>query len=126
MENKKQSNFILQAAVTIILVIAIIVRFFLKEEDCANWINTLNMVGLLFAWYTLYDELKKDFGESTKFDFLTGILGLVFLAIAIVTCMVAFNAVKMSNLWSDVVLLVTLLISLPIRFLKMLVGLWIK
>ena len=126
MEKTEQKDCVLQTAVAIALIILIIIRIVLNDKECGNWISVLNLLGLVFAISTLHDEFKQTFGRSEKFDLITGIYFCIIAGLCIVLIHVWLNLISLNALWSDIVLLVTLLVSLPVRFYKKLVGLWIN
>lgn len=126
MEKTEQKDCVLQTAVAIALIILIIIRIVLNDKECGNWISVLNLLGLVFAISALHDEFKQTFGRSEKFDLITGIYFCIIAGLCIVLILVWLNLISLNALWSDIVLLVTLLVSLPVRFYKKLVGLWIN
>lgn len=126
MKKPEHNDCILQAIVAVILFALIVIRVFLKDEECGNWISVLNSMGLVVAVFTLHDELKKTYGQAKKFDLITGVFVVVIAVFCLLVLLIWLGIISLSTLWSDVILLVTLLVSLPVRFYKKLVGLWVE
>lgn len=126
MEKIEKKDYILQLVVFIVLLVLLIARVFLGEKECASWIGFLNVLGVFLAFFTLHDELKREYGHSRKFDLITGIFVIIFLVLGIFSVIVGTGILTLNQFASDMVLLVTLLASLPTQLYKLLLGLWIK
>lgn len=101
----------------VVLLVLIIVRLFISSDENI-WISTLNYVGLMLAYVSLYFEVRADCLNYKKFDFVTGIFVISIIPLTILAGVIATGLITLSTKSNDIILLITLLISLPMQLYK--------
>lgn len=96
-----------------VLVTMIIVRIFISTDS--HWILVVNMLCFDIAVYNLHKDFKN---ASSEIDSPTVNCTFILLEIilTIVVFLVSIKVIRLNNLFNDLILLGTLLVSLPSRF----------
>lgn len=99
----------------VVLVTLIVTRIILETlsdgtQSTEQWIAVVNYIGLPIAVYSLYMQVA---GKCSAF--VKG-LGVIVCCLLIIPGVLIFTEVlTLNSLWNDLIMLVTLLISLPTR-----------
>ena len=103
--------------IIVVLLTLIIIRIVLHDKEC-SWINAINFAGIIIAYASLFIEIYSENKTLEKINFFVGISVLILIALAVVEVFVILNMIKISTLGNDLITLITLLISLPVKFQK--------
>ena len=103
--------------IIVVLLTLIIIRIVLHDKEC-SWINAINFAGIIIAYASLFIEIYSENKTLEKRKFFVGISVLLLIALAVVEVFVILNMIKISTLGNDLITLITLLISLPVKFQK--------
>jgi len=112
---------ILEVIEIAVLLTLIVVRFFISSDENV-WISVLNYVGLILAFSSLYLEIRTDCSTYKKFDFVTGVFVICFVVLSVFAGLILTEIITLSTKASDIIMLVTLLITLPMRFYKSIIA----
>ena len=112
---------ILEVVEIAILLTLIVVRFFISSDENV-WINVLNYFGLILAFSSLYLEIRTDCSAYKKFDFVTGIFVIGFVVLSMFAGLILTEIITLNTKASDIIMLVTLLITLPMRLYKSIIA----
>lgn len=100
--------------VIIVLIILIIVRA-INNDDSTNldWISYINVIALFFSLISLYFMLFSKYKKKRKFVFFTGVCALFALGCIVFSVLLFVSVIRLDVKSNDIILLVTLLFSLP-------------
>lgn len=99
----------------VVLMTLIVTRICLEilsdgTQSTEHWISVVNYMGIPIAVYSLYMQVAGNCNAFTKG------LGAIVCCLLIIPGVLIFTQVlTLNSLWNDLILLVTLLISLPTR-----------
>lgn len=111
---EKTENKILEIIEFVVLITLILIRLVTKENDNV-WISQLNYLGLVIAFSSFFVTLCDKFSAEKKFSVVAGIFVVILIPLAIIGGLILSNVITLNTKWNDIILLVTLLFSLPIR-----------
>lgn len=98
----------------VVILALIVVRICIGSET-QGWINIVNYSGLLVALWALFIRLRSIFSGKKQADFITGLF-VIMLCIAFLLGVLFFTeTIPCSTKTNDIILLLTLLISLPMQ-----------
>lgn len=98
----------------VVILALIVVRICIGSET-QGWINIVNYSGLLVALWALFIRLRSIFSGKKQADFITGLF-VIMLCIAFLLGVLFFTeTIPFSTKTNDIILLLTLLISLPMQ-----------
>lgn len=110
--------------VAVAVVALIVVRLFAAED--APWIGLINYAGLAFAVYTLADTVVSEYRGQDKVATVRGFFILSAIPLIVVAALIFTGSITLDARANDLILLITLLVSLPTRFYVYLAGLYIN
>lgn len=96
---------IIDVSVIVVLLVLIVLRICVKEEGSPWWISTINFFGLVIAWVSLCLQIKNSVAR--------GVGVIIFIALLVILTAIFAGQIELSTKWNDLILLGTLLISLP-------------
>ena len=97
-----------------VIIVFLVVRICVGSE-MQWWINIVNYSGLLVALWALFIRLRSIFDGKKQAVFITGLF-VAFLCIALIVGILLFTeTIPFSTKTNDIILLLTLLISLPMQ-----------
>lgn len=96
----------------ILLLILIGIRLFLTDDQ-QLWIDVVNCLGLLCASILLGLKIQERIKDKEKKKVFIGLFVLVLTSLLIIICLVFTGAITLSAKAADVIMLITLLLSLP-------------
>ena len=97
-----------------VIIVLLVVRICVGSE-MQWWINIVNYSGLLVALWALFIRLRSIFDGKKQAVFITGLF-MAFLCIALLVGILLFTeTIPFSTKTNDIILLLTLLISLPMQ-----------
>ena len=111
------------------IVVAILVLIFARStatEESVNWINTVNYLGLLVAVVALFADAYAEYCDCKKACVLIGIFVLLLVPFVVGGVLIFTNIFKPTTKVNDIIMLVTLLISLPARFYVEILGYYMR
>lgn len=111
---EKTENKILEIIEFVVLITLIFIRLVTKENDNI-WISQLNYLGLVIAFSSFFVTLCDKFSTEKKFSVVAGIFVVLLIPLAIIGGLILSNVITLNTKWNDIILLVTLLFSLPTR-----------
>lgn len=120
MKDKCAASLFVAVAVTVLIV----VRLFAAED--APWIGLINYTGLAFAVYTLADTVVSEYRGQDKVALIRGLFILLAIPLIVVAALIFTGSITLDARANDLILLITLLVSLPTRFYVYLAGLYIN
>lgn len=112
---------ILEVIEIALLLTLIVVRLFISSDENV-WISVLNYFGLILAFSSLYLEVRTNCLTYKKFNFVTGIFVIGFIILSIFAGLILAEVITLSSRASDIIMLVTLLITLPMRLYKSIIA----
>ena len=115
---KKHNNSIIVEIVEFAaLLLLLFVRIFIQSNQ-NTWIDLLNFIGLALAGWSLYIGIRSDCLKYKKFSLVTGFFVIVLLVWVIFFCFILVGKLSFSDRINDVILIITLLLTLPARLYK--------
>lgn len=111
---EKTENKILEIIEFVVLITLIFIRLVTKENDNI-WISQLNYLGLVIAFSSFFVTLCDKFSAEKKFIVVAGIFVVLLIPLAIIGGLILSNVITLNTKWNDIILLATLLFSLPTR-----------
>lgn len=120
MENREKTK-ILQIIEVVILFILIVVRLVITSEENA-WISLLNYIGLILAVVSLYSDIRAACSHYRKFDFVTGVFVLCLLVLGVIAGLIFAEIIIVKTKGNDIILLLTLLTTLPMRLYESIIA----
>ncbi len=124
MEQKKNSNYIGYIAISFSIFVLMVVRIFLKEND--NWIEFINIAGLMIAFIDLYNNTKHSYSDAKNIDFCTGLFIIIICVLIVFEVTVLLEIININEKVSDLIMLLTIFISLPKPLYVRIIGKKIK
>lgn len=115
MERTKQK--IMEIVEIVLLLTLIGVRLVIKSDD-NSWISLLNYIGLLIAYVSLYLDISVDCSKNKKFNAVTGWFVVLLGVLVFIGALILSEIIVLNTKMNDIILLVTLLVSLPTRLYK--------
>ncbi len=97
-----------------VILILIAVRVFVNSEK-QEWINIVNYIGLLTALWALYIRLHSVFRGKKQVNFITGLFALIACLALLFGALYFTGVIPFSPKTNDIILLLTLLVSLPMQ-----------
>ena len=102
-------NNIIHIIIIVALLTLCVIRFFVEDSaQTSTWIPFVNYLGIPIAAFGLYNRVRFRCGNFTR-----GIFVIIFCILTILAVLILTNLLVLSAMVSDLILLVTLLISLP-------------
>lgn len=102
-------NNIINLIIIVALLTLFVIRFFVEASAQASiWIPFINFLGIPIAVFGLYNRVRFRCGDVTR-----GIFVIIFCIVTILAVLILTNHLTLSPKSNDLILLVTLLISLP-------------
>lgn len=99
-------------SIIVALLTLCVVRAFIDDlPQTSIWISFINFAGIPIATYGLYVRIHSYCNNAVK-----GIFVIIFCIMAIIGALILTNVAILSTKANDIILLVTLLISLPADF----------
>lgn len=121
----KLNTNICSCAIVLILIALICVRLVTPNEE-NTWINIINYIGFLIAFFSLFFNSCTEYRKCRKVRVLAGTFVLILIPLVIVGVLIFTNIIVPDSRINDVIMLVTLLISLPAQFHIKLIGHYMK
>ncbi len=118
---KQAERKVFEIVEVVILSTLLVVRLFSNSEE-NNWINLLNFIGLIVAFTSLYMSIRMECSVYKKFDIITGAFVLILIALTIVLSFILTGFISLNTKWNDIILIITLLISLPTKLYCNIIG----
>lgn len=115
MERTKQK---IMEIVEIVLLLTLIGVRLVIESDDNTWISLLNYIGLLIAYVSLYLDISADCAKNKKFNAVTGWFVVLLGVLVFIGALILSEIIVLNTKMNDIILLVTLLVSLPTRLYK--------
>lgn len=115
MERTKQK---ILEIVEIVLLLTLIGARIAINSDENNWISLLNYIGLLIAYVSLYLDISAECARNKKFDVFTGWFVVLLGILVFIGALILSEIIVLNTKMNDIILLVTLLVSLPTRLYK--------
>ena len=106
----------------VVLLVTLIVARLLISSEQNQWISLLNYCGFVIAFIALFLDIYNDFSTRRGFNTITGVFILTLVVLIAFAALILSGVIIISTKCSDVILLGTLLITLPTRFYKSLIG----
>lgn len=119
----KQNFFLL--AITVSLLALIIARLILPEGSY-SWINTINYAGLVIAIVSLFFSMCNEYRQKKRFYSIAGFSMLFIFVLIFIGVLILTNIIVPNSKVNDLIMLLTLLISLPSRLYVELMGHYLK
>ena len=120
MKDKCAVSFFVAVAVAVLIV----ARLFAAED--APWIGLINYAGLAFAVYSLADTVVSEYRGHEKVAPIRGLFILSAIPLIVVAVLIFTGGITLDTRANDLILLITLLVSLPTKFYLYLAGLYIN
>ena len=109
---KIMKTHISSIAIIVSLMTLCVVRFFINDlSQTSIWVSFINYAGIPIATYGVYSRIHSYCSNIVK-----GVFVIIFCIMAIIGALVLANIIIPSTKANDIILLVTLLISLPADF----------
>lgn len=98
----------------LVIAVLIIIRVCIGPET-QEWVNVVNYSGLFVAFWALFIRLRSVFSGKKQANFITGLF-MILIGIVLFGGVLFFTEIiPFSAKTNDIILLLTLLVSLPIR-----------
>ena len=117
----KTKGYLFEIGEIVLLSTLMVVRLAISSEE-NMWISLLNFAGLIVAVASLYNDIYYTYATHKKIVVVTGMFVTILIVLVIMSALILANAIIPSVKWNDMVLLITLLVSLPSRFYKDKIG----
>ena len=104
-----------QISLISVLVALLVCRLFTNVINYSA-IQTINFAGLVLAIISLYLELHRKYKNKRKFITFTGMFFIIFGFLVVFNVLLAFSIFVLSDKANDCIMLITLLLTLPIKF----------
>lgn len=105
---------ILEIIEVFVLCTLIVARFLISEDNIA-WISLLNYLGLFIAFASFFMMSCEEFSTKKKFNVVAGVFVVVMIILSVIAGLIFAGLIVLNTKWNDIILLVTLLVSLPTR-----------
>lgn len=122
---KKIQYNIMFYIVIVVLATLIVVRWILPEESHA-WIDFINYAGLVIAVLSLFFDLYHAYQDCRKIYRVIGFFTIFLAALSIVGVLIFTDILVLDAKGNDIIMLVTLLVSLPAQLYVRLMGKHLK
>lgn len=109
--------------IIVILITFILIRVFINHID--KWIAIINYLGLIIVFANLYFEICQVNESKDKLNIIHGFALLSFIVFTVVFIFLMCDLIKLSSLLNDLILLFTLLISLPEKIYISFISRWL-
>ncbi len=119
----EQRGFLLEIVEITLLLTLLIVRFFISEEN-NMWISLLNHFGLIIAVTSLHQDVLLMYRGMPKMSFVTGVFVVILVVLMIAFALIFASVFVPNTKYNDMILLLTLLVSLPARYYKEKINSW--
>ena len=116
----EEKDKILGIAEVVFLITLGFIRVLSVSTECA-WISLVNYIGLVISISGFYIDLDFECSRNPKFTIIRGIFIIVVIIMAILLALIATSVLKLNTLANDLILLITLLVTLPAKFYKQLI-----
>ena len=107
MKNSRMVEWLTIIGLLVLIIIRIAVG---ASAQTMQWISMVNFAGLILAVVNLYGQVYKECNKEIRGGFF-----LVFVVLVVALLLMLTNVWKPSSMINDIVLLITLLISLTSR-----------
>lgn len=95
-----------------VILILIVVRIFIRSEK-QGWINIVNYIGFLVSLWALFIRLRSVFAQKKQTNFIIGLFVLILFIALLFGVLFFTEIIPFSTKTNDIILLLTLLASLP-------------
>jgi len=106
---------IIDVVVITLIITLIVVRIF-APSDGGIWISFFNYISLVIAYVSVYLEIHSKSSTYEKFNVITGVFVIVLIGLVIFAGLIISEVIKLNAKTNDIILLITLLVTLPTRF----------
>ena len=103
----------------------LVVRLCVKSDQ-NNWITLLNVLGLIITCVSFWSNVYNRCSGYKKMNMVTGIFLVVLLFLTILAALVFAEIITLNTKCNDLILIVTLLLSLPVELLTSIIANMIK
>lgn len=111
----KKNTVLLSFFEMIILILLIFIRAVIKDENLL-WINVVNYTGFLIALWSLFQNLKGVCNNDIKQNYVTGVFVISMILAIIPGVLILTGIIEVTAKINDIILLATLLLTLPIPY----------
>ena len=103
-------------AIITVLIVLIIVRLLTTDTGGTKWIELINIAGLLIAIFALLNVVYLEFKEYEKTPLVIGTIFFMLIIVCIIGTLIFTRTITPSQRANDIIMLITLLVSLPSHF----------
>lgn len=100
----------------VIIGILLTLVFFRAFNNGGCWVSTINFIGLGIVVYDLYSEVCSRNNNNDKLNTLHGLAAIIAVIFAIFLVLIGFQKIHTNNTFDDIILLITLMVSIPKQF----------
>jgi hypothetical protein len=118
----------MESGVKYLAIIAAIITLIIVRLFCENAtiISSMSFLSLIVAILLIYAEVSRTSKKKAGFNYVSGIFIIIFVIMVVILVLIFAEAIVLDDLWNDLTLLVTLLISLPEKFYIRILERWIN
>lgn len=103
-------------AIITVLIVLIIVRLLTTDTGGTKWIELINIAGLLIAIFALLNDVYLECKEYEKTPLVIGTIFFMLIIVCIIGTLIFTRTITPSQRANDIIMLITLLVSLPSHF----------
>lgn len=103
-------------AIITVLIVLIIVRLLTTDTGGTKWIELINIAGLLIAIFALLNDVYLEYKEYEKTPLVIGTIFFMLIIVCIIGTLIFTRTITPSQRANDIIMLITLLVSLPSHF----------
>lgn len=103
-------------AIITVLIVLIIVRLLTTDTGGTKWIELINIAGLLIAIFALLNDVYLECKGYEKTPLVIGTIFFMLIIACIIGTLIFTRTITPSQRANDIIMLITLLVSLPSHF----------
>lgn len=102
--------------IVIVLLCSCIVARIIVDNNNTKWIKGITILGFFISVFTLYFELYRQNKNNKRFAHFTGWFIIICIILLFLSVLIALRVIPTTNKFDDIIMIITLLISLPSVF----------
>lgn len=104
--------------IVIVLLCSCIVARIIVDNNNTKWLKGITILGFFISVFTLYVELFQQNKNKKRFAFFSGCFVIINVIFLFLSVLIALSVIPTTNKFDDIIMIVTLLISLPSKFFQ--------
>ena len=102
--------------IVIVLLLSCAFARLIVDNNNTKWIKGITILGFFISVFTLYFELYRQNKNNKRFAHFTGWFIIICIILLFLSVLISLRIIPTTNRFDDIVMIVTLLISLPSVF----------